>query len=220
MKTYKKQIMTSIITIFFIILVIGCLWNICTRNKNVFFFPNGKESIRYDANIYPLSCEEIQQEITLNITEIATGENGILYKMELEQPPVEDELDEIRMGRRYLGYYYVTKDNIYLKFVSGMDGYTEEKDNRVISELTENEEAFIETCYIVCSNVNTDKIPDENGYYTYVELNGDQCTFYRYNKYLYGTKDYYKIVWEKEKGMVYYLHGAGNRLMEIELLQQ
>ncbi len=37
----------------------------------------------------------------------------------------------IFMGRRYLGYYYVTKEKIYLRFVEGMDGYTTDKDKKL-----------------------------------------------------------------------------------------
>ncbi len=218
--TTCKKIISCIVVLSAMILIIGYSYHITIQDVNVFFFKNSEESIEYDAIVYPLSCREIEQEVELNITEIATTNNGTLYKMELNQPPVKDDLDKIRMGRRYLGYYYVTKDNIYLRFVSGMDGYTEEKDNAVMSELLENEEYFIGTCYVVCNDAGTDKIADENGYYTYVEVNENQRTFYRYNEYMYGTKDYYKIVWEEEKGMVYYLHGSGNRLMEIELYQK
>lgn len=82
-----------------------------------------------------------------------------------------------------------------------------------------DEEAFLENCFVVCSGENSDDTPDELGYYSYVEVEGDSCTFKRYNSYIGGTKDYYIIKWEKGKGIVYYLHGAGNRLMEIELFQ-
>lgn len=80
-------------------------------------------------------------------------------------------------------------------------------------------EAFKGNCFIVCSEENTDRVPDELGYYSYVETQEERCTFKRYNSYMGGTKDYYIIEWEKGKGIVYYLHGAGNRLMEIELFQ-
>ena len=187
---------------------------------NDYFFPSGQTRVEYDGIIYPLSCEEIRQDIDLNIMEVAKGNTGILYKLELDQPPVEDSLEMISMGRRYLGYYYVTKENIYLRFVEGMDGYTEETDKKIVEELQADEEAFIENCFVICSKENTDRVPDELGYYSYVEIEGDCCTFKRYNSYMGGTKDYYIIKWEKGKGIVYYLHGAGSRLMEIELFQK
>ena len=82
-----------------------------------------------------------------------------------------------------------------------------------------DEKAFIDSCYIVCSEEDTDRTPDENGYYSYVEKKENGCIFHRYNSYMGGSKDYYTIEWENGKGIVYYLHGAGNRLMEIELFQ-
>lgn len=186
---------------------------------NNYFFPLDQTQVKYNGIIYPLSSEELRQEITLDIMKVADGETGILYKLELQQPPVEDSFEMISMGRRYLGYYYVTEKNIYLRFVDSMDGYTVEKDKKIIEELQMDEKAFIDSCYIVCSEEDTDRTPDENGYYSYVEKKENGCIFHRYNSYMGGSKDYYTIEWENGKGIVYYLHGAGNRLMEIELFQ-
>lgn len=107
---------------------------ISSRSKegaNDYFFPSGRTQIEYEGIIYPLSSEELKQNIKLNITKVTEGNKGILYKLELEQPPVEDTLEMISMGRRYWGYYYVTKEKIYLRFVEGMDGYTAEKDKKL-----------------------------------------------------------------------------------------
>jgi len=203
-----------------VILVVYCYFPLRAENNginNEYFFKEDQMQVKFDGVLYPLSSREIKQEIRLNITEIEKLEHGTLYKFELEQPPVEEPLDEMRMGARYLGYYYVTKDNIYLKPLGDMDGYTDEKDNRIVTEIKENEKEFLEGCYIVCSKEETNDDPDENGWYSYVKAVGERRFFYLYNKYSGGTKEYCEIVWQKGEGMVYYLHGAGDRLMEVEL---
>lgn len=187
------------------------------NENNAYFFPENETQVKYDGVIYPLSSREIKQDITLSITEIQKLENGTLFKLELEQPPVEEPLDQIRMGARYLGYFYVTKDTIYLKPLGDMEGYSEEKDNKIVEAIRANEKLFLEDCYIVCSENETNDEPDENGWYSYVEAVGERRFFYLYNSYTSGTKEYCEIVWQKGAGIVYYLHGSGNRLMEVEL---
>lgn len=187
---------------------------------NKYFFDKDEMQIKYDGVIYPLSSREIKQDIILDITMIQELEQGTLFKLELEQPPVEDELDEMRMGSRYLGYYYVTEDAIYLRPLGDMEGYTDEKDHRIVEEILENEEKFKQECYIVCSEEETSDKPDENGWYSYVEAVGDRRIFYLYSSRNGGTTEYCKIVWQKGAGMVYYLHGAGSRLMEVELYRK
>lgn len=202
--------------------VLGVFWGFSLREEsnginNEYFFKENQMQAKFDGVLYPLSSREIKQDITLNIIEIEKLEHGTLFKLELEQPPVEEPLDEMRMGARYLGYYYVTKDVIYLKPLGDMEGYTDEKDNGIVTEIRENEEEFLEECYIVCSEEETDDKPDENGWYSYVKAIGERRFFYLYNSYSGGTKEYCEIVWQKGAGMVYYLHGTGNRLMEVEL---
>lgn len=221
-KFIRKNKCVSAIALFVGISICILHFAMVAKNKeklNDYFFLSGQTQVEYDGIIYPLSYEELKQNINLNIIEVAEGNTGVLYKLELEQPPVEDSSEMISMGRRYLGYYYVTREKIYLRFVEGMDGYTAEKDKKIVEELQADEEAFKGNCLVVCSEENTDRVPDELGYYSYVEIKEDRCTFKRYNSYVGGTKDYYIIEWEKGKGIVYYLHGAGNRLMEIELFQ-
>ena len=219
-KFIRKNKYASIIVLFVGISICILYFTMTAKNQeklNDYFFQPGRMRIEYDGIIYPLSYEEQNQNIGLNIMEVAENKTGVLYKLELEQPPVEDSSEMISMGRRYLGYYYVTREKIYLRFVEGMDGYTAEKDKKIVEELQADEEAFKVYWFVVCSEENRDRVPVELGYYSYVETEGDRCTFKRYNSYMGGTKDYYIIEWEKGKGIVYYLHGAGNRLMEIEL---
>lgn len=223
-----KNIVRNKLYIFLILMVCGVIFVILFffvrgGNKsadNKYFFDKNEMQIEYDGVLYPLSSREIKQDIILDVTVIKKLERGTLFKLELEQPPVEDELDEMRMGSRYLGYYYVTEDAIYLRPLGDMEGYTDEKDHMIVEEILENEDKFKQECYIVCSEEETSDKPDENGWYSYVEAVGDRRIFYLYNNRNSGTTEYCKIIWQKGAGMVYYLHGSGDRLMEVELYKK
>lgn len=223
-----KNIVRNKLYIFLILMVCGVIFVILFffvrgGNKsadNKYFFDKNEMQIEYDGVLYPLSSREIKQDIILDVTVIKKLERGTLFKLELEQPPVEDELDEMRMGSRYLGYYYVTEDAIYLRPLGDMEGYTDEKDHMIVEEILENEDKFKQECYIVCSEEETSDKPDENGWYSYVEAVGDRRIFYLYNNRNSGTTEYCKIIWQKGVGMVYYLHGSGDRLMEVELYKK
>ena len=56
----------------------------------------------------------------------------------------------------------------------------------------------------------------ENGYHSFVEVDGERRIFRYYNDYFYGSKEYLLIVWEKEKGIVYYMRGNGAMNMHVE----
>lgn len=188
-----------------------------TPQENPYFFINNQTEVQYEAFIYPLSCNEIWETVTLDIREVNTFENGTLYELELRQIDVEDELDEIAWDRRYLGYFYVTVDKIYRHALWTMDGFTEEQTEYLVQLLRSDEQAFLEECVIVCSEEEIPDEVDENGYHTMVEVDGDRRIFRYYNDYDGGTRPYKRMIWEKGKGLVYYMYGAGAMLMHIEL---
>ncbi len=194
------------------------------RQENDFFFENNRTQVICDVQINNLEGEEKVYELNLNIEKLEEFENGTLYRIELEQPEVEDPIDKIGMGRSYLGYYYVTEDKIYLRPLyeyNQTGGYTEETDQAVIEVIQKDEQSFLEEeCLLVNCNEEIDRIEDENGWYSYVEVIGDTHIYYLYNSYTSGTKEYRKIIWQKGKGMVYYLHGAGARKMEVEIFMR
>ncbi len=194
------------------------------RQENDFFFENNRTQVICDVQINNLEGEEKVYELNLNIEKLEEFENGTLYRIELEQPEVEDPIDKIGMGRSYLGYYYVTEDKIYLRPLyeyNQTGGYTEETDQAVIEVIQKDEQSFLEEeCLLVNCNEEIDRIEDENGWYSYVEVIGDPHIYYLYNSYTSGTKEYRKIIWQKGKGMVYYLHGAGARKMEVEIFMR
>lgn len=182
---------------------------------NDFFYTEGTSTIEYNGYIYPLSCVEKKQKVYLDVTEIETFENGTLYTLELQQIEANEEWGDISMGRRYLGYFYVTEDMIYRRAVETYDGFTEAQTKKWIALIESDEQSFIEQCYVVCSEEAVPDMEHENDYHTYIEAVGDLRIFQLYNDYVGGTDDYETIVWQKGKGIVYYEHGAGGMLMHV-----
>lgn len=185
------------------------------NHRNPFFYEMEEKKIEYEGYFYPYSYREIWQNIDLSIMELYSLKNGNLYALQLEQLEVSNPLDEIKLGRRYLGYFYVTDQIIYY-MPSSVEGYTNEKNREIIDCLQTNEKKFCDDCYIVCCESGTRDIMDENGYHSFVEVDGERRIFRYYNDYFYGSKEYLLIVWEKEKGIVYYMRGNGAMNMHVE----
>ncbi len=186
------------------------------QNMNPYFFSPGTTEVTYQGYFVPLSCNEINQNINLNIMKIAALDEGELFALELDQlQPTEDPVDVISMGRRYLGYFFVTEDTVYYRAVQDFDGFTEER-NQEIVKMIQNDDSFLTTSNIVCCEEGTPDVVDENGYHTYVEVLDKQRIFHYYNDYSEGTKDYMTMVWEKERGLVYYVCGTGEMFMHVE----
>lgn len=163
-----------------------------------------------------MSGNEIRQNVTLNIIKLESFEDSELYALELEQLDVRDSEDMMTMGRRYLGYFYVTKTNIYRIPIYDYNGFTEEQNQAIIDLIKQDEETFFEMSHIVCNVEGVEDSLDEQGYHSGVKKEGSKRIFYYYNDDMSGTKDYEEIVWEREKGIIYYKRGAGSMKMHIE----
>lgn len=202
-----------------LLLLIVIIYMVKGRDKeaNNFFFKDGQGTIEYEGIFYPLSSNIIQQNINLQIRKVMEFDKATLWALELEQLDVVDPLDEIRMGGQYLGYFYVTEDMIYKKPLPDMNGYSQERDEEVIQMIQDDEGKFLEGCYIVCSEEETENIVDANGWHKYIEVDGEKRIFHMYNDYIGGTKEYERIVWERGKGIIYYHHGSGSKLMDVEI---
>lgn len=212
----KHLLLICILFIGAVIGMIGCYGS--NNEENAYFFPPEQTSVEYESYIYPLSSREIWQPLNLNIRKLKEFENGILYALELDQlEETDDPWDQISMGRQYLGYFYVTETVVYRKVTETSKGFTQEQTGKMIELIEKDEEAFCADCTIVCCENGTEDMVDEDGYHAYVEASGEQITYRMYNDDLYGTKPYEKIVWEKGKGIVYYVCGAGNMLMNVML---
>ena len=217
-KRYKSFLILMLLVLY---INVGCGYNsfIDEQNKyeNPYFFTEDQVRIEYEGFFVPLSCREIEENIHLNIIKIKEFEDEILYALELDQlETTEDPLDEIRMGGRYLGYFYVTPNTIYRMPLPDMNGFTSEQNEKIIRLIQESKVEFLSHCTVVCNEEGTEDIADENGWHEFVEVDGDKRIFHMYNDYAGGTKEYENIVWEKGKGIIYYMHGSGSMLMHVE----
>ncbi len=190
---------------------------------NSYFFQGNITEVTYHGFFNPLNFRSFRQDVTLHIELLKEYEEGVLYTLMLEQLDLSDvpdvsEWDYITMGRRYLGYYYVTEDAIYMVPVQDIEnGYTDECNQRIIEELEEDRAGFCEKYALVCCENGTEDNIDEQGYHCYVERDGDYRIYQYYNDDMSGTKFYQKIVWEKDKGIVYYNCGEGALKMHVEI---
>ena len=191
-------------------------------HENPYFYTAEQTQIEYEGYFYTYGYRDIWQNIDLYITKLKTFENGVLYTLELEQLEGTDTWDKIALGRRYLGYFYVTDKAIYCASFSPEasfapeEGYTATENEKIIHQIQTDETAFLEKCNIVCCEDGTADTADENGYHAFVEADGDRRIFRLYNDYFYGSKEYMLIVWEKGNGIVYYMHGNGAKNMHVE----
>lgn len=194
------------------------------KNKNTeqgFFF-TGEDAIEYEAIILPLLNDkeiyELWNNVTLRIRLVEKFDTGILYALELDQIQIEGIGDVIRSGRRYLGYFYVQDDVIYLRRLWGFEEgrFNDRQEQEIVDLLREDEEEFLEGCLLVCCEEGTEDIVDEEQWHKYVEVSGDTRIFRMYSDYRGGTKEYLKIVWERGKGITYYCNGTGNGFMQVE----
>lgn len=191
-------------------------------HENPYFYTAEQTQIEYEGYFYTYSYRDIWQNIDLYITKLQAFESGVLYTLELEQLESTDTWDQIALGRRYLGYFYVTDKAIYCASFSPEassapeEGYTAAENEKIIHRIQTDETAFLEECYMVCCEDETADTADENGYHAFVEADGDRRIFRLYNDYFYGSKEYMLIVWEKGNGIVYYMHGNGAKNMHVE----
>lgn len=184
------------------------------EQRNVYFYKAEETIHTYEGYFYLHSYTDLWQNIDLYITRLENFPNGTLYTLELEQPVSSDPYDEL-LDRKYIGYFYVMDEVIYY-LSAEKDGYTDANNNRIIEQIKSSEANFLEQCMIVCCENATEDVTDDNGYHAYVEVDGDKRIFRYYNDYFYGSKEYMLIVWEKEQGITYYMHGNGAKNMHVE----
>ena len=216
MEKRRSKIFGYIILLLMFIGLGKYLWCRINDKNNLYFFDDSITQKVYEGYVYPLSCNEIWQNITLNIIHIETFDNAALYALELEQLNVTDPEDMMTMGRRYLGYFYVTNTHIYRVPVYDYEGFTEAQSQKIIDCIQQDEQTFLEMSHVVCSEEGVKDSCDEDGYHSGVRNEGTRKRFYYYNDNMSGTKDYEEIVWEKNQGIVYYKRGTGSMKMHIE----
>ena len=183
-------------------------------HSNVYFYDAEETVHTYEGYFYLHTYTDIWRNVDLHITNLESFSKGNLYALELEQPEFSDPFDKL-LSRKYIGYFYVTDDVIYY-LAANEHGYTDENNSAIISQIKRDEEKFLKQCIIVCCEDGTENITDENGYHAYVEVDGERRIFRYYNDYLYGSKDYMLMVWDKGNGLTYYVHGNGAKNMHVE----
>lgn len=185
--------------------------------ENTYFYKPDETVHTYEGYFYLHSYTDLWQDVDLYITKLEDFTDGTLYTMELEQPESSDPFDEL-YGHKYIGYFYVMDEIIYRynDYPTGEDGYTDENTGRIIKWIKSDEADFLEKSTIVCCEEGTEDITDENGYHSYVGVEGDRRIYRFYNDYYYGSKDYMLMVWEKGIGLTYYMHGSGGMNMHVE----
>ncbi len=195
----------------------GCIYQE-EKYVNPYFFRPGQREVVYQCYHCSLNGNNIEQNIKLHITKIRELDEGILYTLELDELDEPDPYDRMGSYRRYLGYFYVTEEEIWRVYRPGVS-YTAEMTEDVVRRMEETGlEAFDERV-IVCNEPGTDSAADENGWHEYVDVEGDKRIFRLYSAYIGRTTEYQRIVWEKGKGITYYINGAGSMKRHVELWQ-
>lgn len=166
---------------------------------NPFFFDNGISEQVYIGRF--LFDDIVEDNVKLNISEIADLKDGRLYELKLD--PVEG----IPEDRLDLGYFYVMKDTIYRL------GPTLEN----LDRLKTSEELPDESVIVCQDQESKDTLSeDEPGFHHYVEAAGDKRVYHSYNNEV-STGYYESFTWEKGKGLTNYRSGYGAESEAIEL---
>ena len=195
----------------------GCIYQE-EKYVNPYFFRPGQREVVYQCYHCSLNGNNIEQNIKLHITKIRELDEGILYTLELDELDEPDPYDRMGSYRRYLGYFYVTEEEIWRVYKPDVS-YTAEMTEDVVRRMEETGlEAFDERV-IVCNEPGTDSAVDENGWHEYVDVEGDKRIFRLYSAYIGRTTEYKRIVWEKGKGITHYISGTGNKKRHVEVWQ-
>jgi hypothetical protein len=170
-----------------------------THVSNPYFFTNNISQAAYWGRF--IFDDFVEQDVKLNITELADLINGSLYELKL------DSVLGVPDDRISLGHFYVQDDRIY-KIEP-----TEEN----LSTLKAGGE-LPEGSVIVCQDEEIKDVlsEDEPGFHHWLEVHGDKREYRSYNNQ--AASGYYEsFTWEKGKGLVYYRSGYGAERDSIEL---
>lgn len=173
------------------------------KNESSYFFTNNISEQNYKGKF--LFDDIIEQDVTLNINELANLKYGKLYELKLD--PIEGINDE----RLNLGYFYVQGDKIYKI----------EPTEQNLDMLKTNEELPKDTV-IVCQDTQIEDSLDDNeqGFHHYLDVNGDKREYHSYNNQV-STGYYESFTWKKDIGLTNYRsgYGAENDSIELQLVE-
>ncbi len=167
--------------------------------SNLFFSKNKDVKLKYKGSF--LFDDIIEQDVELNINELAILKDGELYELKL------DSIDGVPYDRLSLGYFYVQKDKIY-KLETNKENF---------SKLRTSAELLIGSVVVCQDREIKDTLDKEkHGFHHYIEVNGDKREYHSYNDQV-STGYYESFTWEKGKGLVSYRSGYGAERDSIEL---
>jgi hypothetical protein len=175
---------------------------------NPFFFANNISHVSYGGYTLTDTYHDIYNAI-LYITEIEIFKNGRLYELKFD---LREDDSHLLDYRDFLGYFYVQENNIYK--------ITPYDFQKLLESGSLDENAIIDNSEIVCQ-ITEFKDPlreDEKGWHHYIEVDGDTITSHGYST-LTETGYYERFVWERHKGLTFYLSGYGAEREHMELTQ-
>jgi len=193
------------------------------HNINPFFFSESVIFVEYEGFFYPQSLREIWQNTKLTITKLAAYENGILYTLQINQidtslldDPHPYGWDYISYGFEYLGYFFITNDIIYRRRTQ--DGFSDEEQKSILNAFNEcTENALANNSFIIVASENGTERINQEGWYSYVSVDGDRSIFTLYHEDRHhATRHYERIVWEHGKGIVHFVTGIGAMRNHVE----
>lgn len=162
--------------------------------------------------------EKTNQEVFLDIREIEEFSHGTLYSLELSQDSLNGLQEIIPKEMKYLGYFYVTENEVFFKPFEEIGENVDEYDISIISQAETNGCDFLEEWYNISTTQCTRKNTENYEEILRVEIAGNKCFFYDqvYQKNNENKEDYL-IVWEKGRGLLYYFYQTN--AMEMYLMR-
>lgn len=169
--------------------------------NNPFFFAEEPKELLYKGKF--LFNDMVEKDVKLQISNIGNMKYGIVYELKIE--PVED----IPAERQSLGYFYVQDERIY-KIQPSPENL----------EMLKSGAGIPEDSVIVCQDEATEDSlgEDKPGWHHYLAVDGNRREYHAYNNQV-STGYFEMMIWERDKGLVYYRsgYGAERELVEIQL---
>lgn len=168
-----------------------------------YFFPIGTGYCTYSVKT-SIDALSFMEQAELNITEIRSFDEGILYELKCDIN--KDIVDRFGIPVLYLGLFFVQHDKIY--FI---------RDGAVKDELADVETITDMGTLVCCEEGKTDALSEEErGWHEYILADGDRREYHGYNT-LVETGYYETFIWEEGKGLTGYRRGYGAEADALEL---
>lgn len=216
----KNFLSSIVVSLFLILLVILCSENDKEESRhepqNTWFYMPTQKEVEYEGYFYPYSYRDIWQDISLHIKEHEILSKWQLICFRTGSAECDRSVRSIRVGGENIWDITMLRLRIFIICRQTPVGIRRRKMRSIFPGLESEEDLFLKEWTIVCCENGTADVVDDAGYHAFVEADGEKRIFRYYNDYFYGSKDYLLMVWEKGKGIVYYMHGNGQKNMHVE----